>query len=66
MSKEEQKKLITEIMNEDAKDGLYETWEDIAEEYMRDEYPVFGGPFTKSLKPFEWLRKYYHAPKRKQ
>jgi hypothetical protein len=60
-----QKQLLTEIMNDDAKDGLYETWEDIEEEYQKDEYPVFGGPFTDALKPFEWLKKHYHSPKRK-
>jgi hypothetical protein len=66
MNKEEQKKLLTEIMEADAKDGLYETWEDIEQEYMKDEYPVFGGPFTDALTPFEWLKKYYYSPKRKQ
>lgn len=65
MNKEEQKKLLTEIMEADDKDGLYETWEDIEEEYMKDEYPVFGGPFTNALTPFQWLKKYYHLPKRK-
>jgi hypothetical protein len=42
-----------------------ETWKDIEEEYLKDEYPVFGGPFTDALKPFEWLKKHYHSPKRK-
>jgi hypothetical protein len=42
-----------------------ETWEEIEEEYQKDEYPVFGGPFTDALKPFEWLKKWYHSPKRK-
>jgi hypothetical protein len=42
-----------------------ETWEEIEEEYMKDEYPVFGGPFTDALPPFEWLKKYYESPKRK-
>jgi hypothetical protein len=60
-----QKQLLTEIMNDDAKDGLYETWEDIEEEYRKDEYPVFGGPFTNAMTPFEWLKKYYNEPKRK-
>jgi hypothetical protein len=43
-----------------------ETWEEIEEEYCKDEYPVFGGPFTNALKPFEWLKLWYHSPKRKQ
>jgi hypothetical protein len=43
-----------------------ETWEEIEEEYSKDEYPVFGGPFTDALKPFDWLKKWYHSPKRKQ
>jgi hypothetical protein len=42
-----------------------ETWEEIEEEYMKDEYPVFGGPFTDARTPFEWLKTYYESPKRK-
>ena len=42
-----------------------ETWDDIEEEYMKDEYPVFGGPFNNAMTPFEWLKKYYNEPKRK-
>jgi hypothetical protein len=61
----EQKKLLTEIMDADAKDGLYETWEAIEEEYLKDEYPVFGGPFNNAMTPFEWLKKHYYTPKRK-
>jgi hypothetical protein len=107
--KEEQKKLLVEIMEADDKDGLYktkpfnyaflrettdqydngeisygrmveilneiaikwheqqaiETWDDIEEEYRKDEYPVFGGPFNNAMTPFEWLKKYYNEPKRK-
>lgn len=40
-------------------------WDEIEEEYMKDEYPVFGGPFTNALTPFQWLKKYYETPKRK-
>lgn len=94
MDKEQQKKILTEIMEADAKDGLYfatnascsditlsheglidtfltsknelhETWEDIEQEYLKDEYPVFGGPFNNAMTPFEWLKKYYYSPKRK-
>ena len=61
-----ERKLLTEIMNADAKDGLYETWEAIEEEYLKDEYPVFGGPFNNAITPFEWLKKHYYTPKRKQ
>jgi hypothetical protein len=43
-----------------------ETWEEIEEEYDKDEYPVFGGPFTDALKPFEWLKIYYESPIRKK
>jgi hypothetical protein len=64
MDKQQQEKLLTEIMNDDAKDGLYETWEDIEQEYLKEEYPVFGGPFN-AISPFEWLKKYYYSPKRK-
>jgi hypothetical protein len=115
MDKERQKRLLTEIMEADAKDGFYsdappfrhafvrqitdswergeisygkmvelfneiamtwhklrtvskmettETWEDIEQEYLKEEYPVFGGPFN-AMSPFEWLKKYYYSPKRK-
>ena len=47
-------------------DGLNETWEEIEEEYLKDEYPVFGGPFTDALEPFEWLKIYYNPPTRKK
>jgi len=42
-----------------------ETWEEIEEEYRKDEYPTFGGPFTDALKPFEWLKLWYNSPIRK-
>ena len=61
-----QRKLLTEVMDADAKDGLYQTWEAIEEEYLKDEYPVFGGPFNNAMSPFEWLKKNYHQPKMKQ
>ena len=37
-------------------------WHEIEEEYHREQYPPFGGPFTDALKPFEWLKLYYNAP----
>ena len=42
-----------------------ETWEEIEEEYLKDEYPVFGGPFDKALSFKEWLKKWYEVPKLK-
>jgi hypothetical protein len=66
MDKKQQKQLLTEVMNDDAKDGLYETWEDIEQEYLKEEYPVFGGPFNNAMSPFEWLKKNYYEPKRKE
>ena len=43
-----------------------ESWEDIEEDYLKDNYPVFGGPFTNALTPFEWLKQYFNSPKRKK
>lgn len=40
-------------------------WEEIREEYLKDEYPVFGGPFTNALTPWEWLKTWYNPPTRK-
>lgn len=34
-------------------------WDDIYEDYLRDEYPVFGGPFTEAMTFIEWLKIYY-------
>jgi hypothetical protein len=42
-----------------------ETWEEIEEEYYKDQYPIFGGPFTDALRPFEWLKLWYNPPIRK-
>ena len=44
---------------------LINKWEEMEEEYMKDEYPVFGEPFTDSLSPWEWLKKYYQPPIKK-
>jgi hypothetical protein len=41
-------------------------WDEIEEEYARDEYPPFGGPFTGALTPFEWLKLNYNPPTRKK
>lgn len=55
--------------NESPVEGYYAKiqteWDRIEEEYDKDEYPVFGGPFNNALTPFEWLKKNYHSPKRK-
>jgi hypothetical protein len=42
------------------------SWSEIEEEYARDEYPPFGGPFTGALTPFEWLKLNYNPPTRKK
>ena len=55
--------------NRNPVEGIYakviNEWEEIEEEYMKEEYPVFGGPFTDALTPWEWLKKNYNAPVRK-
>lgn len=43
-----------------------ESWEEIEEEYSKDEYPVFGGPFTDAKSPWEWLKLWYNPPVRKK
>jgi hypothetical protein len=42
-----------------------DNWEEIEEEYSKDEYPVFGGPFTNAKSPWEWLKLWYNPPTRK-
>ena len=37
-------------------------WEEIHEDYLSDEYPIFGGPFTDAISFYEWLKKYYEPP----
>ena len=39
-------------------------WDEIYEDYHRDEYPVFGGPFTEAMTFAEWLKMYYLPPTR--
>lgn len=55
--------------NRDPIEGYYailkDEWQEIEEDYLKDEYPVFGGPFTNALTPFEWLKKNYNPPTRK-
>ena len=38
------------------------TWEEINEEYSKDEYPAFGGPFTHAMTFIEWLKLNYEVP----
>lgn len=40
-----------------------ETWKQIEEEYTKDNYPPFGGPFTDAVTQWEWLEKHYNVPK---
>jgi hypothetical protein len=51
-SKEQQKQLITEIMDLDAKDGLYDTVNDtvnkMAEQYVNTNYPEYTNPKEKA------------------
>lgn len=54
---------LKEILVDPSKELL--SWEDIEEEYYNSEYPVFGGPFTNALKPFDWLKLFFNVPKRK-
>ena len=52
-----------EVIEKDKKNKeINEAWAEIEVEYMKDEYPVFGGPFTNALTPFEWLRRNYNPP----
>lgn len=44
---------------------IKDEWSEIEEDYLKDEYPVFGGPFNGALTPWEWLKTYYHPPVRK-
>jgi hypothetical protein len=49
-NKESQKELITEIMDLDAKDGLYEDdVEKLAEQYVNTNYPEYTNPKEKAL-----------------
>ena len=43
-----------------------EQWDEIYEDYLKDEYPVFGGPFTNALTFIEWLKINYDVPQIKQ
>jgi hypothetical protein len=43
-----------------------ESWDNIYEEYGKDEYPAFGGPFTHAMTFIEWLKLNYNQPTRKR
>lgn len=43
-----------------------DSWEKIEEEYHKDEYPPFGGPFTNAKTQWEWLKQNYNPPVRKK
>jgi hypothetical protein len=40
-------------------------WDDIYEEYSKEQYPAFGGPFTDSISFIDWLKLYYKVPEKK-
>lgn len=63
----ENQPMIEEVKDEqvDYSESIETEWDEIEEDYQKDEYPVFGGPFTNALSPFEWLKKYYKTPERK-
>jgi hypothetical protein len=42
-----------------------ETWDDIENYWLTDNYPPFGGPFTDAITFIEWLKIYYSIPKLK-
>jgi hypothetical protein len=37
-------------------------WTRIYDEYSKEQYPPFGGPFTDSLSFIDWLKQNYKAP----
>ena len=39
-------------------------WDEIYEEYSKEQYPPFGGPFTDALSFIDWLKQYYIVPER--
>jgi hypothetical protein len=39
-------------------------WDDIYDEYTKEQYPAFGGPFTNSISFIDWLKQYYKTPEK--
>jgi len=39
-------------------------WDEIHEEYSKEQYPPFGGPFTDALSFIDWLKQNYIAPEK--
>jgi hypothetical protein len=39
-------------------------WDDIYDEYSKEQWPAFGGPFTDSMSFIDWLKENYKAPQR--
>lgn len=56
------KLIVDDSVGSPQKEYEENTWEEVHEEYSRDQYPIFGGPFTDNLTPWEWLEMYYNPP----
>lgn len=41
------------------------SWDNIFDDYQKENYPPFGGPFDDAYTLSEWLKKNFHPPKRK-
>ena len=39
-------------------------WDDIYDEYSKEQWPPFGGPFTNALPLIDWLKLNYNTPER--
>jgi hypothetical protein len=51
--------------NSHTKKDETETWDDIEDFWLTDNYPPFGGPFTDAITFIDWLKIYYSTPKLK-
>ena len=52
-----------DVIERDKQDKqIDDIWKEIEEEYLKDEFPIFGGPFTDALTIWEWLRRNYNPP----
>jgi len=39
-------------------------WDELYDEYSKEQYPPFGGPFTDSISFIDWLKRNYKAPQK--
>ena len=60
-------KMVEEINNNPDRttpEDNKQDWNEIYDEYSREQWPPFGGPFTNATSLIDWLKQNYESPER--